>query len=115
MLYVTSNRRHMVPERWSDRGSPEEAEVHGQDALEERLSLADRFGRTILFLRPDQEQYLRIVEHLAARRGLPIGREELREAARRWALWQNGLSGRTARQFVDDLEAKLRSQRSQER
>ncbi len=115
VLYVTSNRRHMVPERWSDRGSPEEAEVHGQDALEERLSLADRFGRTILFLRPDQEQYLRIVEHLAARRGLPIGREELREAARRWALWQNGLSGRTARQFVDDLEAKLRSQRSQEK
>lgn len=109
VLYVTSNRRHMVPERWSDRLSPEEGEVHGQDALEERLSLADRFGRTILFLRPDQEQYLRIVEHLAARRGLPIGREELREAARRWALWQNGLSGRAARQFVDELEAKLRA------
>lgn len=107
VLYVTSNRRHMVPERWSDRNSPEDAEVHGQDALEERLSLADRFGRTILFLRPDQEEYLRIVEHLAARRNLPIGREELREAARRWALWQNGLSGRTARQFVDDLEARL--------
>jgi len=108
VLYVTSNRRHMVPERWSDRNSPEEAEVHGQDALEERLSLADRFGRTILFLRPDQEEYLRIVEHLAARRGLPVGREELREAARRWALWQNGLSGRAARQFVDDLEARLK-------
>jgi len=106
LLYVTSNRRHMVPERWADRSSPEEAEVHGQDALEERLSLADRFGRTVLFLRPDQEQYLAIVEHLAARRGLPIGREELRDAARRWALWQNGLSGRAARQFVDELEAK---------
>lgn len=106
LLYVTSNRRHMVPERWADRNSPEDAEVHGQDALEERLSLADRFGRTILFLRPDQEEYLAIVEHLAARRGLPIGREELRDAARRWALWQNGLSGRAARQFVDELEAK---------
>lgn len=109
VLYVTTNRRHMVPERWSDRNGPEEAEVHGQDALEERLSLADRFGRTILFLRPDQEEYLRIVEHLAARRGLPVGREELREAARRWALWQNGLSGRTARHFVDELEARLRA------
>jgi len=112
VLYVTSNRRHMVPERWSDRGSPEEAEVHGQDALEERLSLADRFGRTILFLRPDQEEYLRIVEHLVARRNLPIGREEVREEARRWALWQNGLSGRTARQFVDDLEARLQAERA---
>lgn len=108
LLYVTSNRRHMIPERWADRNSPELAEVHGQDAMEERLSLADRFGRTVLFLRPDQEEYLRIVEHLAERRGLPVGREELREEARRWVLWQNGVSGRSARQFVDDLEGRLR-------
>lgn len=108
LLYVTSNRRHMIPERWTDRNSPETAEVHGQDAMEERLSLADRFGRTILFLRPDQEEYLAIVEHLVARRGLPIGWEELRGAARRWVLWQNGISGRSARQFVDELEGRLK-------
>ncbi len=107
VLYATTNRRHMIPERWADRNTPEVAEVHGQDAMEEKLSLADRFGRTILFLRPSQEEYLSIVEHLAAQRHLAVSREELRQAAVRWGLWQNAISGRSARQFVDDLAARL--------
>ncbi|MFZ5828096.1 MAG: DUF815 domain-containing protein [Bacillota bacterium] len=106
-LYATTNRRHMIPEQWSDRNTPVVAEVHGQDAMEEKLSLADRFGKTILFLRPNQEEYLAIVEGLAARRNLPISGAELRQAALRWALWQNVPSGRAARQFVDDLAARL--------
>lgn len=107
LLYATTNRRHMIPERWSDRNSPETAEVHGQDAMEEKLSLADRFAQIILFQRPNQEEYLQIVEHLAARRGLAMAREELRQAAIRWALWHNLPSGRTARQFLDDLVSRL--------
>ncbi|MFZ5814432.1 MAG: DUF815 domain-containing protein [Bacillota bacterium] len=107
LLYATTNRRHMIPERWADRNSPDVAEVHGQDALEEKLSLADRFGKSILFLRPSQEEYLAIVERLAAQRGLPITGEELRQAAIRWALWQNAPSGRAARQFVDDLAGRM--------
>jgi predicted AAA+ superfamily ATPase len=44
---------------------------------------------------------------MAEKRGLPIARDELREAARRWALWQNAPSGRSARQFIDDLSSRL--------
>ncbi len=107
LLYATSNRRHLVPERWSDRHTPETAEVHGQDAMEEKLSLADRFGLTVYFTTPDQDEYLAIVEHMAARRGLKIDRTRLREAALQWIMWNNPRSGRSARQFVDDLAGKL--------
>lgn len=107
LLYATSNRRHLVPERWSDRHTPDTAEVHGQDAMEEKLSLADRFGITVLFPTPGQEEYLAIVRHMAHSRGLSIGDEELREAALRWVMWHNPRSGRAARQFVDDLAGRL--------
>ena len=107
LLYATSNRRHLVPERWSDRHTPETAEVHGQDAMEEKLSLADRFGLTVYFTTPDQDEYLAICEHMAARRGLKIETAQLREAALRWIMWNNPRSGRSARQFVDDLAGKL--------
>lgn len=107
LLYATSNRRHLVPERWSDRHTPETAEVHGQDAMEEKLSLADRFGLTVYFTTPDQDEYLAIVEHMAAHRGLKIDGGQLREAALRWIMWNNPRSGRSARQFVDDLAGKL--------
>lgn len=106
-LYATSNRRHLVPERWSDRHTPETAEVHGQDALEEKLSLADRFGVTVLFTTPSQDEFLRIVEHMAAQRELQVERDHLRETALRWVMWNNPRSGRSARQFLDDLEGRL--------
>lgn len=107
VLYATSNRRHLVPETWSDRNTPDTAEVHGQDALEEKLSLADRFGLTVLFPSPDQEQYLAIVLHMARERGLTMPEAELKEAALRWVLWNNPRSGRSARQFVDDLAGRV--------
>lgn len=107
VLYATSNRRHLVPERWSDRHSPDTAEIHGQDAMEEKLSLADRFGVTVLFTTPNQEEYLAIVEHMAEQRGLQMDRSHLREAALRWVMWNNPRSGRAARQFLDDLVGRL--------
>src|SRR5258708_23950101 len=82
-------------------------EIHAQDTLQEKLSLADRFGVTVIFLAPDQEQYLGIVSGLARRRDLPIDEITLRRRALQWASWNNGRSGRTARQFVDDLTAEL--------
>lgn len=107
VLYATSNRRHLVPERWSDRNAPEVAEVHGQDTLEEKLSLADRFGMTVYFPAPNQAEYLAIVKHLAEERGLPISPAELEAAALRWVMWNNPRSGRAARQFIDDLAGRL--------
>ena len=107
VLYATSNRRHLVQERWSDRESPLAAEVHGQDTLQEKLSLSDRFGIRAVFPAPDQARYLAIVEALVSQYGLDFPADELRRRALQWAEWHNGRSGRTARQFVDHLRGEL--------
>ncbi len=104
VVYATSNRRHLVKESFSDR-NPED-ELHGMDTVQEKLSLADRFGITITFSSPSQEEYLQIVRGLARQQGLNMDPEELRALALRWAVWHNGMSGRTARQLVDYCRAK---------
>ena len=104
VVYATSNRRHLVRERLSERPLPgRDDDPRAGDAVEEKLSLADRFGLTLVFAQPDQELYLRIVEGLAAQRAIELPPAELRARALRWAMWYNGRSGRTARQFVDTL------------
>lgn len=107
LVYATSNRRHLVMERQSDRAQPGDDELHGFDTVQEKLSLADRFGITLTFVTPDQEHYLDIVRGLAQRRGLAIADDDLRRRALQWASWHNGRSGRSARQFVDDLTGEL--------
>ena len=111
LVYATSNRRHLVRERVSERGAAEPAadDPRGADAVQEKLSLADRFGLTVVFAAPDQRLYVEIAQHLAAARGLDVPAAELQARALRWELWHNGRSGRSARQFVDGLEAELRS------
>ena len=106
-IYATSNRRHFLPERFSDRPGLGDDELRSGDTLQEKLSLADRFGMTVTFLSPDQKGYLAIVESLAEERGLAIGREELRRRALEWELHQNMRSPRTARQFIDQLQGKM--------
>jgi uncharacterized protein len=104
-VYATSNRRNLIRERFSER---EEADdVHARDTMQEKLSLAARFGLRITFPAPDQKRYLEIVFGLVKERGLKISREELEERALLWDRWHAGRSGRTARQFVDELEAGL--------
>jgi len=107
LIYATSNRRHLIKERFSDREFTGDGEVRSQDTLQEKLSLADRFAMTITFTSPDQEQYLAIVNGLAQQAGLALDPDRLREEALQWALWHNGFSGRTARQFIDDLRGRL--------
>jgi uncharacterized protein len=107
LVYATSNRKHLIRERWGDRPSPADEEVHAGDTMQEKLSLADRFGLTVIFATPDQEEYLRIVRSLAEQRRIEMPWEELRRLALQWELWQNGRSGRTARQFIDDLCGRL--------
>ncbi len=106
VVYATSNRRHLVQERFSERTAAGAADdPRAGDAVEEKLSLADRFGLTLVFPRPDQGLYLDMVQHLVARAGLDLPPDEVRTRALRWAAWSNGPSGRTARQFVDALVA----------
>jgi predicted AAA+ superfamily ATPase len=102
-VYATSNRRNLVRERFSER----EDDVHARDTMQEKLSLAARFGLRVTFPTPDQQGYLAIVTELAHQRGIEIPEGELIERAILWERWHPGRSGRTARQFVDELEAEL--------
>ena len=104
-LYATSNRRNLIRESFSER--EEGDDVHARDTMQEKLSLAARFGLRVTFPAPDQKRYLEIVSGLAGERGLEIPGEELKERALLWDRWHAGRSGRTARQFVDELEADL--------
>ena len=106
LLYATSNRRHLVREYFTDRKTASD-EVRMSDSVQEKLSLADRFGITVVFTTPDQRRYLEIVEGLAQQRGLEIDAQNLRRRALQWEMWHNGRSGRSARQFIDHLTGEL--------
>ena len=106
-VYATTNRRHLVREEFTERGSGRlgtaDDEVRRQDTVQEKLSLADRFGLTVIFPTPSQQHYLDIVRFLARMYNVEMDDRELTERALRWAAWQNGRSGRTAKQFIDEL------------
>lgn len=104
VIYATSNRRHLIKERFSDR----QDEVHASDTIQEKLSLSDRFGITVTYLSPDRNKYIEIVEGLVKNRGLIIDKEHLKKEAQLWEMRYNGRSPRTAKQFVDWLEGELR-------
>lgn len=101
-IYATSNRRHLVKETFADR---EGDEVHRQDAMQEIVSLSERFGLRVTFQRPDKATYLNIVRRLAAEGGAGLPDEELCLLAERFALSRSSRSARAARQFVDGLLA----------
>jgi predicted AAA+ superfamily ATPase len=105
VIYATSNRRHLVKEPRADRPASS-GDVRAFDSMQEQLSLADRFGLTVIFSAPDQDEYLRIAEFTAQKLGAlskDAGDAELqrfRENAIRWERWFNGRSPRTAAQFA---------------
>ncbi|MEI6441947.1 MAG: ATP-binding protein [Nostocales cyanobacterium ELA583] len=106
VVYATSNRRHLIREYFTDRPDPKDNnEVHSWDTMQEKLSFSDRFGLTLTFEAADQKTYLQIVQHLAA--NINISAEDLEFQALQWATRHNGRSGRTARQFIDFLNADL--------
>lgn len=102
VVYATSNRRHIVRERFEDR---EGGEAHRNDAMQEMISLSDRFGLHILFSRPDKKTYLSIVAKLCHSAGLDPDSPDIQAEAERFALMRGGRSARLARQFVDSLIA----------
>jgi hypothetical protein len=105
-IVATSNRRHLVPETMAENREARvdaEGELHLGEALEEKLALVDRFGLRLGFYDFDQTTYLEIVSHYLAQAGQPDLDEETRRGALRWALERGSRSGRTARQFVDDV------------
>jgi hypothetical protein len=109
-IVATSNRRHLVPQRVSENAEArldDHGELHLGEALEEKLALADRFGLVLGFYSFNQATYLAIVERKAAAAGLALPADQLRAEALRFALERSSRSGRTARQFVDDLTGRL--------
>ena len=103
VIYATSNRRHLIRETFADR---EGDEVRVRDSLETVTSLSDRFGLEITFSVPDKDEYLYIVDQLAAENGLALSGEQLHLLAERFALRRNGRSPRTARQFISQQLAE---------
>ena len=110
VIYATSNRRHLVKEYFSERAGLQsgnhDEEVHAGDSMQEKLSLADRFGISVVFSSPDQNQYLKIVDGITEKRHITIDKKRLHREALQWTLSYNGRSARTARQFVDWIEGK---------
>ncbi len=109
ILIATSNRRHLIREFFDDRAGAiqKEGEIHGADTVEEKLSLADRFGLVISFYAPDQETYFKMVDSWAKAEGIKMKSQELHARAVQWEKSNNVRSGRTARQFINDLKGKI--------
>lgn len=108
LIYATSNRKHLIKETFNDRAQlGAQGDLHPDDAQEEKISLADRFGLVVTFLRPDQNTYLEIVRGLAEKEGITLEQEELESMALKWEMLNNGRSGRTARQFILDLQGRI--------
>ncbi len=107
LIYATSNRRHLVRERFSDKEERND-DLHTNDTVQEKLSLASRFGVTIYFGSPDKKEFQNIVRGLAARQGIAMPEDELLAQANQWELAHGGLSGRCAQQFIDYLAGKGR-------
>lgn len=103
VIYATSNRRHIIKEKFSDRDGDD---VHRNDTMQELVSLSERFGIHITFSKPNKEIFLHIVHHLAEENGIDMPNKELDLLAERFALERGGRSARLARQFVDGLLSK---------
>ncbi len=105
LIYATSNRRHLVREISSDKADRDE-DLHTNDTVQEKLSLAFRFGCQIYYGKPTPMEFRNIVTTLAERNGVDMPVEELLMEANKWELSHGGISGRTAQQFLDDLMGK---------
>jgi len=105
LIYATSNRRHLIRETWNDRQDMEHhGDIHRSDTMEEKLSLAARFGVTINYNAPTPKEFQAIVKALAARQGVKMDEKELMVKANAWEVRHGGFSGRAAQQFIHYLE-----------
>lgn len=105
LIYATSNRRHLIRETWNDRQDMEHnGDIHRSDTMEEKLSLAARFGVSINYNTPTPKEFHAIVRALAERQGIQMDEKELQIKANAWEVRHGGFSGRTAQQFIHYLE-----------
>ena len=105
VLYATSNRRHLMPRDMID--NERSTAVNPTEAVEEQVSLSDRFGLWLGFHNIDQQTYLAIVRGYAQRYRLELPAEQLEAEANEWSITRGARSGRVAWQFVQDLAGRL--------
>ena len=109
VIYVTSNRRHMVRERFSDRQGDD---VHARETLEEHSSLSDRFGLRIAYPALDKRRYTDMVLELCHRRGVPMSDYDIRVEANHWELRHGSRTPRVAMQLVNHLAGRTPEMRA---
>lgn len=110
LIYATSNRRHLLPEFPEDNQSAQwiDGELHQGEAVEEKISLSERFGVWLSFQAFNQEQYLEIVEHWLGHYGYAEDCAEARTEALAYALLRGSRSGRVAFQFAKSWAGRKR-------
>ncbi len=105
LFYATSNRRHLMPRDMIE--NEKSTAINPAEAVEEKVSLSDRFGLWIGFHNTDQDTFFAMIEGYAEAMALPIDTEALRKAAVEWSVTRGGRSGRVAWQFIQDLAGRL--------
>ena len=105
LFYATSNRRHLMPREMVD--NERSTAINPGEAVEEKLSLSDRFGLWIGFHNCSQDDYLEMVRSYAGHYGLRIDDASLRAEALAWAISRGSRSGRVAWQYIQDLAGRL--------
>ena len=105
LFYATSNRRHLLPRDMMD--NERATAINPGEAIEEKVSLSDRFGLWLGFHKCSQDEYLDMVAGYADHFGLGLSRSEITPEALEWATTRGSRSGRTAWQFIQDLAGRL--------
>ncbi len=105
IFYATSNRRHLMPRDMIE--NERSTAINPAEAVEEKVSLSDRFGLWLGFHNCSQDTYFAIIEGYADHYGLKINNEQLRAEALEWSMTRGARSGRVAWQFIQDLAGRL--------
>lgn len=106
VFYATSNRRHLLPRHMME--NEQSTAINPSEAVEEKVSLSDRFGLWLGLHKCSQDDYLTIIDGYAAHFNLPLERSDLHREALEWATTRGGRSGRVAWQYIQDLAGRLR-------
>ncbi|MCJ9751750.1 ATP-binding protein [Neorhizobium sp. BETTINA12A] len=106
LFYATSNRRHLLPRHMME--NEQSTAINPSEAVEEKVSLSDRFGLWLGFHKCSQDDYLKMIDGYAEHFELGLGQETLHHEALEWATTRGGRSGRVAWQYIQDLAGRLR-------
>lgn len=106
VFYATSNRRHLLPRNMIE--NEQSTAINPSEAVEEKVSLSDRFGLWLGFHKCSQDDYLTMIDGYAAHYDLELAREDLHREALEWATTRGGRSGRVAWQYIQDLAGRQR-------